>query len=108
MSPAVGADRSAVTAIGGIALRAGLASKERGIARDVAVMLGGDGVVEVDCGRRAFDFAGAAVDAFIWVDEHLDAVELATALGGRDLPELIERNGAEDAVAGADVDARGI
>ena len=72
------------------------------------MVFGGYVVIEVNRSDRTLGLACAAVDALIWIDEHLDAGESASALGGRHRPKLIERNRPDDAVAGTDVDARGI
>ena len=90
-----------------IPLRA-LLSKELRVPFDVPAVFRGNVVIEIDRRNRALRFTGAAVDAFVGIDEHLDPRETAAALGRRNLPQLIERNWPDDAVAWADVDARGI
>ena len=67
-----------------------------------------DVIVEIDRRGRAFGNAGAAVDALVGVDEHLDPGEAGSALGGWHLPYLIERDRADDALARTDVHAAGV
>lgn len=86
----------------------GLPSKEFRVELDVAAMLCGHVVVEIDRGHRALGLTRTAVDAFVRIDEHLYAREASSALGGRNLAELIERNRSDDAVAWTDVDACGV
>ena len=85
-----------------------LSAEERRVSLDVAAVLRGYLVVEVDRRDGAFGFACTAVDAFVGIDEHLDPREPAAAFGRRDLPQLIERHGSKDALARANVDARGV
>jgi len=85
-----------------------LAPEELRVALDVSAMLGGHVVVEMDRGDGTFGDARAAIDALIGIDEHLDAGEAAAAFALWNLSQLVERDRANDAVAGADVDARGV
>jgi hypothetical protein len=71
-------------------------------------MLVGDVVIEINRSRGALGHARTAVDALIGIDEHLDAWEPGRSLVDGDLAKLIERNGPDDAIAWADVDAGGI
>jgi hypothetical protein len=71
-------------------------------------MFCGDVVVEVDRRNRALGDARATVDALVRIDEHLDAGESRAALAERDGTELVQWHRADDAVAGTDVDARGV
>ena len=52
--------------------------------------------------------AGAAVDALVRIDEHLDPGESLAAFAGRNGAELFEGDRSDDAVAGADIDAAGV
>jgi hypothetical protein len=84
------------------------ALEECSVPDDVVPMRVRDVVIEIDRSDGALGHARAAVDAFIGIDEHLDPGELARSLVEGNLAKLIERNGADDAVARADVDAGGI
>ncbi len=85
-----------------------LAPEELRIALDVSAVFGGHVVVEIDRCHGTLGDARAAVDALIGIDEHLDAGEAGAAFAFRNRSQLVERDGANDAVAGADVDACGV
>jgi hypothetical protein len=91
----------------GIAGRAS-ALEECSVPGDVVPMLVGEVVIEINRSDGALSHARAAVDAFIGIDEHLDPGELARSLVEGHLAKLIERDGPDDAIARADVDAGGI
>jgi hypothetical protein len=57
--------------------------------------------IEIDRRDGTLGDARAAVDALVRIDEHLDAREASAA-------KLLARDRPEDAVARADIDARGI
>lgn len=71
-------------------------------------MFGGHVIVEIDRGYGTLGNARAAIDALIGIDEHLDPGKARTAFALGDLPQLFERDRANDAVAWAHVDARGV
>ena len=57
-----------------------LTSEEFRVSFDVFAALGGHIVIQIDRRDRALRFARTAVDAFVRIDEHLDAREAAAAL----------------------------
>ena len=71
-------------------------------------MFGWNIVVNVDRSDGALVDACTAVDALVRIDEHLDSRESTGAFRFGDLSELLERYRADDAIARADVDARGV
>lgn len=71
-------------------------------------MLGGYVIIEIDRRLGALGNASTAVDALIGVDKELQTGEYGLSIVGRDRADVIDRNRAEDAVAGADIDAAGI
>ena len=85
-----------------------LTTEELRVSLDVGAMFCGHIVVEIDRRHRAFGDARSAVDAFVWIDEHLDPGEAAAALAVWNRAQLIERNRSDDAVAWTDVDACGV
>ena len=68
-------------------------------------MLGGHVIVEIDRCDRTLGDARTAIDALIGVDEHLDPGEAGATFGSGNLSEFIERDGTNDAVTRAHVDA---
>ena len=68
-------------------------------------MFGGHIIVEIDRRDRTFGDARTAVDALVRVDEHLDPGEACATFGSGNLSEFIERDGTNDAVTRAHVDA---
>jgi hypothetical protein len=85
-----------------------LTTKELSIALDVRSVFRGNIIVAIDRGDWAFRYARAAVDAFVRIDEHLNARELLSTLSDWSRAKLIERNRSNDAVAWTNVDARGV
>jgi len=83
-------------------------SKELGVPLDVVAMFRRDVIIEVDRRDRALGDAGAAIDAFVRVDEHLDAGEGSAALGCGNLTQFVQWHRPDDAVARTNIDAGGV